>query len=267
MAYAELGDFTLDGAVDGKIGVRWGESGTFGNVAGEDFITLAEGVDPASSLPTFVSDVNPGLEAEEGDGTLKWNEGSSEAQYLLTVVANDLMKFAGEGDPELTYSVFGKKNPAPVLSGTPVRAEGDEVGTYVISRGTLDVVGTDYRLVFVDGTFTIVESPLPPPPPPPPEPQWVVETYHPTPIAFKSIARVSDTEWELVVTNRKQYCNYRLIWTDDLTKGFVSTGTWEHAVGEAASPVWTTNVVTTGGAWFWRAEGADGTNMVLKVEE
>ena len=71
----------------------------------------------------------------------------------------------------------------------------------------------------------------------------------------------------LVVTNRVEYCNYRLIWTKDLTKGFTSTGDWEHAVGEAAAPIWTTNVITTGGAWFWRAEGADGTNMVLKTEE
>ena len=92
-------------------------------------------------------------------------------------------------------------------------------------------------------------------------------TYHPTPIAFKSITRVSDTEWTLVVTNRVEYCNYRLIWTKDLTKGFTSTGDWEHAVGPAAIPQWTTNVITTGGAWFWRAEGADGTNLVLKAED
>ena len=101
----------------------------------------------------------------------------------------------------------------------------------------------------------------------PPAPKWEVVTYNPTPIAFKAIERVSDTEWTLVVTDRVEYCNYRLIWTDDLTKGFTSTGAWEHAVGDAAASVWTTNVITTGGACFWRAEGADGTNMVLKVQE
>ena len=100
-----------------------------------------------------------------------------------------------------------------------------------------------------------------------PEPHWEVVTTNPTAIAFKSIDRVSDTEWRLVITDRVEYCNYRLIWTDDLTKGFTSTGDWEHAVGAAASPEWTTNVITTGGAWFWRAEGKDGTNMVLKTEE
>ena len=117
-------------------------------------------------------------------------------------------------------------------------------------------------------TLTVFDSGLVDPPvPPSSEPQWEVVTNHPTPIAFRSITRgASDTEWELVVTNRVRYCDYRLIWTDDLTKGFVSTGDWEHVVHEDCA-VWTTNVTTTGGAWFWRAEGADGTNMVLKVEE
>ena len=265
MAYAELGDFTLDGPVSGKIGVRWGESSTDRNVAGTEFITVAGGVDPMSSLTTFVSDVNPGLEADKGDGTLKWKEGSSNAKFLLTVVANDLTKFKGETDPELTYSVYGQKNPSAVLFGALERAEGEEVGPYAISQGTLDVSGTDYRLVFVDGTFTIVESPLPPPVPP--EPHWEVVTTNPTPIAFMSIDRVSDTEWTLVITDRVEYCNYRLLWTTNLVEGFVSTGAWEHAVGDAASPEWTTNVITTGGAYFWRAEGKDGTNMVLHVEE
>ena len=104
-------------------------------------------------------------------------------------------------------------------------------------------------------------------PPDPPGPHWEVVTTNPTAIAFRSIDRVSDTEWALVITNRVEFCNYRLLWTEDLTKGFTSTGEWEHAVGPAANPVWTTNVITTGGAWFWRAEGKDGTNMVLKTEE
>ena len=113
-------------------------------------------------------------------------------------------------------------------------------------------------------TLTLTEAPTPPPGP---TPHWEVETHHPDPIAFRSIERVSETEWTLVVTGRVEYCNYRLIWTDDLAKGFTETGKWEHAVGPAAEPVWTTNVITTGGARFWRAEGADGTNMVYKTEE
>ena len=97
-----------------------------------------------------------------------------------------------------------------------------------------------------------------------PDPQWEVVTNQPTPIAFKSIDRVGDTEWSLVITDRVEFCNYRLLWTDDLTKGFTSTGDWEQAHAEGP---WTTNVITTGGIWFWRAEGTEGTNMVIKTEE
>ena len=124
------------------------------------------------------------------------------------------------------------------------------------------------KLIIVDPAGLYHGETEPPGPVPPPQPpHWEVVTNHPSPIAFKSIDRVSDTVWTLVITDRVEYCNYRLIWTTDLTKGFTSTGDWEHAVGPAAEPTWTTNVITTGGAWFWRAEGADGTNMVLKTGE
>lgn len=88
-----------------------------------------------------------------------------------------------------------------------------------------------------------------------PEPVYV----DPDPIAFKSVTRVSDTEWSLVVTDRVQWAEYRLIWTDDLTKGFTATGAWEQA--EVAGP-WTTNVLFVApapAALFWKAEAQRGT--------
>lgn len=121
---------------------------------------------------------------------------------------------------------------------------------------------TDLLSYSTNATLRILEQPEPPPPP---EPQWEVITNYPSPIAFKSIERVSDTEWKLVVTNRERYCNYRLIWTTDLTAGFTKTGEWEHVVHEGCE-VWATNIVTSGGAWFWRAEGAEGTNMIYNLE-
>ena len=75
------------------------------------------------------------------------------------------------------------------------------------------------------------------------------------PIAFKSITRVSDAAWELVLTNRVKDCKYRLLSTQDLTKGFTTTGAWETA---AANGAWTTNVVfgaPVPAAVFWKAEG------------
>ena len=154
-----------------------------------------------------------------------------------------------------------------------VATNGTDTALLVWSDAFVDADGTP-KFVFVDEkgvshtywAMGELPTPLPPPEPPEPTPQWKVDTYHPGPIAFKSIERVSDTEWTLVVTNRVRYCNYRLIWATDLKQGFVSTGDWEHVVHEDCA-TWTTNVITTGGAWFWRAEGADGTNMILKVVE
>ncbi len=76
----------------------------------------------------------------------------------------------------------------------------------------------------------------------------------PEPIAFKSIMQ-TETGWELVITNRVPYCWYRLIWTDDLSTGFSVTGDWEQAT---SSGEWTTNIVTTTDAFFWKAEAKEG---------
>ena len=83
------------------------------------------------------------------------------------------------------------------------------------------------------------------------------EIVTPEPIAFKSIEPVDATTWKLVVTGVVEFCNYRLIYTDDLAKGFAVTGDWQQATAEMASE-WTTNVVTSGGASFWRAEAKEG---------
>lgn len=85
------------------------------------------------------------------------------------------------------------------------------------------------------------------------EPEPVV----PDPIAFKSITRVDETTWELVVTNIVEFCNYRLLYTDDLTKGFSVTGDWQQATGPMV-PTWTTNVVTSGEQLFWKVEAKEG---------
>ena len=90
-------------------------------------------------------------------------------------------------------------------------------------------------------------------PPEPPQPEIVI----PDPIAFESITRISETEWRLVVTNIVPYCNYRLIWTENLTKGFEHTNGWKQAAADAPK-AWTNVVSVSGEARFWKAEGKDG---------
>lgn len=83
------------------------------------------------------------------------------------------------------------------------------------------------------------------------------EPVQPEPIGIKSIKKVNETTWELSFTNRVPFCNYRLLYTDDLSKGFVHTGAWEQAAADA-DPVWTTNVVIEGANLFWKAEAKEG---------
>ena len=78
----------------------------------------------------------------------------------------------------------------------------------------------------------------------------------PDPIGFKSIVRQEENLWGLVVTNLKRGCNYRLVWTDDLTQGFVNEGEWFQATEDGP---WSTNVMTEVEATFWKAEGKEGT--------
>ena len=177
--------------------------------------------------------------------------GAVSEEYAGTLVdlAPSATNFFKDADQEVTGRIVTNDTRALLVWSSAI----DEKGRFIDDRD-----GSVYGEV-VGGS--------PVPPPPPPGPQWEVVTNQPTPIAFKSIDRVSDTEWTLVITDRVEYCNYRLLWTTNLVEGFISTGAWEHAVGPAADPIWTTNVITTGGAWFWRAEGTEGTNMVLKVEK
>ena len=107
-------------------------------------------------------------------------------------------------------------------------------------------------LVHTDGTTLIWgEAPGPVDPVDP-----TTETVSPAPIAFKSITE-TEAGWELVITNRVPYCWYRLVYTSDLMSGFTVTGAWEQAAADA-TPEWTTNIVTTTPAFFWKAEAKDG---------
>ena len=120
---------------------------------------------------------------------------------------------------------------------------------FKVTKGTDLKVGPGFALEVVEEGETETTYKV--------NPKSQEEPAVPDPIAFQSITRVDETTWELVITNRVPFCNYRLLCTDDLTKGFVTTGDWEQASADA-DPVWTTNVVTSGGQLFWKAEAKEG---------
>ena len=75
-------------------------------------------------------------------------------QKQLTVTAKGCSKTYGEADPELTYTATGLIG-EDKLSGKLTRTEGENVGEYAITQGTL-TAGSNYKITFNDGTFDIL---------------------------------------------------------------------------------------------------------------
>ncbi|MBQ7793279.1 MAG: chitobiase/beta-hexosaminidase C-terminal domain-containing protein, partial [Clostridia bacterium] len=78
-------------------------------------------------------------------------------EKAITVTADNKSKTYGEDDNELTYTITdGTLVNGETLTGTLVRAEGEDVGTYAITQGTLtNENNPNYDITFVEGTFTI----------------------------------------------------------------------------------------------------------------
>ena len=89
----------------------------------------------------------------------RWTGGSADPTNLawsitpapLTVTPDALSKAYGAEDPELTYTAAGLLGD-DALSGALVRAEGEELGTYAISQGTL-AAGANYTMAFTEGVL------------------------------------------------------------------------------------------------------------------
>ncbi len=84
----------------------------------------------------------------------------------LTVTADAKGKIYGDADPALTYTYSALKagdTAASVFSGSLTRAPGENVGTYLISKGTLTAVSngySNYRINYVPANFTISPATL-----------------------------------------------------------------------------------------------------------
>ncbi|WP_158961473.1 MBG domain-containing protein [Myroides fluvii] len=84
-------------------------------------------------------------------------------QAELVVTVRRQTKVYGEADPVFTYEVTGLLNndtEANVLRGVLDRIAGENVGTYAITQGNLQVMGSNYELVFHEGELTITPAGL-----------------------------------------------------------------------------------------------------------
>ncbi|MDM1406504.1 MBG domain-containing protein [Myroides sp. DF42-4-2] len=81
----------------------------------------------------------------------------------LIVRANASQKVYGEIDSALTYQVIGLEggvDAATVVTGTPSREAGENVGRYTIGVGTVQLVDEHYVMVFEENQFTITPAVL-----------------------------------------------------------------------------------------------------------
>ncbi len=74
----------------------------------------------------------------------------------ITVAATAGTKVYGEADPALAYTSSGLLG-SDALEGALARAEGEDVGTYAISQGTL-TAGSNYTIDFTAADFTITAA-------------------------------------------------------------------------------------------------------------
>lgn len=81
-------------------------------------------------------------------------------QRPIEVTIDDDEKVYGAADPTFTTQITsGSLVGTDVLTGSPVRESGSDVGDYVIARGTL-AISADYDLTVVPGTFEITARPI-----------------------------------------------------------------------------------------------------------
>ncbi|MES2560865.1 MAG: MBG domain-containing protein [Bacteroidota bacterium] len=78
----------------------------------------------------------------------------------ITITANDTTKVYGTSDPALSYAITsGNLIGTDTFSGTLTRANGENIGQYVITKGTLGL-SANYALTFVKDTLTITPRPI-----------------------------------------------------------------------------------------------------------
>ncbi len=119
-------------------------------------ITLTEGVDYTVSgntgmnAGTYTLKIT-GKDNTVGEITKEWKI----ARLPVTVTAENLSKTYGEADPALDFTV-SKEEFKSELAGELARTEGENVGVYAITQGTLtNDNNPNFDITFVSGKFTI----------------------------------------------------------------------------------------------------------------
>ena len=190
-----------------------------------------------------------------------WEDGTDSPKEIAWTIAKATCDMSGITFPDAVKKYDGASHSLEIVGTLPEGVTVAYYGNDRTDRGVYTVIARfsppdedNYEPIEdMSATLMIGDEAVNPDPGPGPDP----EVVQPDPIAFQSITQLSVTEWEIVVTNRKAWCNYRLLWTADLASGFTATGAWEQATVDGA---WVTNVNidAEGPAIFWKAEAKEG---------
>jgi hypothetical protein len=129
-------------------------------------VSLKNGETPISSSEyevSYTDNINAGTatvtisDAEGGDYIVSGSTTFSIAPKTLNVTADAKSKGYGDSDPEFTYTATELVE-GDVLEGTLSRAEGENVGNYAISQGTL--ANSNYSITFTSADLTITSKSL-----------------------------------------------------------------------------------------------------------
>ena len=111
---------------------------------------------------TYEGQTEPIKEVTIEKGSTDDKEFTAHWRKILTISANaNQSKVYGAEDPVLMYDVEGLAdgdNAKTVLTGALSREDGNDVGAYAISQGTLAVVGGNYTIVFIGADFEITPA-------------------------------------------------------------------------------------------------------------
>jgi len=138
--------YMLDGT---SVAPGEGITGTFGRTAGEDVGTYAFTL--GSKRPV---NITTGVFTADNYDISFVSDNLTITPRSLNIFANAQAKTYGDPDPTLTTYIEGSLKDGDALTGSLVRAPGENVGTYAITKGTLSL-SNNYTYTFTGGNFTI----------------------------------------------------------------------------------------------------------------
>ncbi|MFH2134387.1 MAG: filamentous hemagglutinin N-terminal domain-containing protein [Pseudomonadota bacterium] len=138
--------------------VTYSGSGYTTSIAGAVLLGTHVATSPGALDAGSYAIVSSGLYSDQLGYDISYVNGSlTITPANLVVTALPASKIYGSADPSFSYSVLNLFDPvASVLGGALGREPGDEVGSYAINLGSLNLFNTqNYTLTFVPGTFSI----------------------------------------------------------------------------------------------------------------